>query len=117
MTRPNTPKTRFDLVSPGIGRISGGLATFILGGVVWGVGTLGDWPMLRQMGLTSLVMGALLMSLGGFQVWRGSQARTRRIMCPHCKEENRVLADVTQFTCFNCERPLRAAPPARARQG
>lgn len=117
MTRPSAPKTRFDLVSPGIGRISGGLVTGVLGGVVWGLGTLVDLPMVRQMGLTSLIMGAMLMGLGGFQVWRGSQARTRRILCPHCKEENRVLADVTQFPCFNCERPLRAAPPSRSRPG
>ena len=115
MARSDAPKTRFDLVSPGIGRISGGLVTLVIGAIVWGAGTLLDWPLIRQMGATSLVMGGLLAALGGFQVWSGTRARTRRIQCPHCREENRILHHVTQFACFNCERPLRAGVPPRSR--
>ena len=44
MAGPNDPKTRFDLVSPGIGKASGGLVTFLLGLVTLGIGFAMDLP-------------------------------------------------------------------------
>lgn len=110
MASPNEPKTRFDLVSPGIGRISGGLVMLVLGLLTLGIGFGLDVELMRQMGLTMTMMALVLVGYGGFKVYTGIGAKTRSIKCPQCGEVNQILQDVTTFPCFNCEKPLKIAP-------
>ncbi|HEY9855479.1 MAG TPA: DUF2614 family zinc ribbon-containing protein [Stenomitos sp.] len=107
MASPNEPKTRFDLVSPGIGRISGGIVMLVLGLVTLGVGMALDVDLMRQMGLTMVLMALVLAGYGAFRVYTGIGAKTRSIKCPQCGEVNQILQDVTSFPCFNCEKPLK----------
>lgn len=110
MASPNEPKTRFDLVSPGIGRISGGLVMLVLGLITLGAGMALDLELLRQMGLTMTLMALFLAGYGAFKVYTGIGAKTRSIKCPQCGEVNQILQDVTTFPCFNCEKPLKIGP-------
>lgn len=107
MAGPNDPKTRFDLVSPGIGKASGGLVTFLLGLVTLGIGFAMDLAFIKQAGLTMTVMGFMLLAYGVVRVFMGMEAKTRSVKCPHCGETNQILANVTSFPCFKCEKPLK----------
>lgn len=104
---PPEPKTRFDLVSPGIGRIAGGIVLVLLGLLALGLGFGMDNSFLRQAGLTFTIMALLLAGYGAFTVYMGSGARTRAVKCPYCGEINQVLAKVTSFPCFKCEKPVK----------
>lgn len=107
MADPNEPKTRFDIVSPGIGRASGGIVTLLIGMGVTGSGFAMDIPFLRDAGLTMTMTGVILVAYGAFRVYRGIGAQTRSIKCPSCGEVNQVLAKVTSFNCFKCDKPLK----------
>lgn len=107
MANSNEPKTRFDIVSPGIGRASGGLVTLLLGLGTLGAGFATEISFLRQAGLTMTMMGVILVGYGAFRVYTGIGAKTRSLKCPSCGEVNQVLAKVTSFNCFNCEKPLK----------
>ncbi len=109
MASPNEPKTRFDLVSPGIGRISGGIVMLVLGLLTLGIGFGLDVELMRQMGLTMTLMALVLVGYGAFRVYTGIGAKTRSIKCPQCGEVNQILQDVTSFPCFNCEKSLKIA--------
>ncbi|MBO9542783.1 hypothetical protein J7643_19520 [bacterium] len=107
MANSDEPKTRFDLVSPGVGRVSGGLVTLVLGLGVLGLGFgLGN-EFLRQAGITMTLMALFLMGYGAFKIFTGVGAKTRQIKCPSCGEVNQILQQVTSFPCFNCEKPLK----------
>lgn len=110
MATPDQPKTRFDLVSPGIGRISGGLVMLVLGLVTLGVGMGLDVELMRQMGLTMTLMALVLAGYGAWRVYTGIGAKTRSIKCPQCGEVNQILQDVTTFPCFSCEKTLKIGP-------
>ena len=107
MAKSNEPKTRFDLVSPGIGRTFGGIVTLLIGLVTLGVGFFMDIPFLRQAGITMTALGVILVGYGILRVYTGMGAKTRSVKCPNCGEVNQVLAKVTSFNCFNCEKPLK----------
>lgn len=104
---PERPKTRFDLVSPGIGRISGGIVTLLLGLLTLAIGAFAGINFLFQAGLTMTLMAAVLIGYGALRVYTGIGAKTRSVKCPACGEVNQVLADVTSFPCFNCDKPLK----------
>lgn len=107
MANSNEPKTRFDIVSPGIGRVSGGVVTLLIGLGTLGAGFFLEVPFLRQAGLTMTMMGLILVGYGLIRVYTGIGAQTRSVKCPSCGEVNQVLAKVTSFDCFNCEKPLK----------
>lgn len=107
METPNEPKTRFDLVSPGIGRISGGVVTLVLGLGALALGFLTGLEFLKQAGMTMTLMGLMLVGYGALRVYTGIGAKTRQVKCPHCGEVNQILAKVTSFPCFSCEKPLK----------
>lgn len=101
------PKTRFDLVSPGIGRIAGAVVLLLLGVGVLVLSYFMDNEFLRQMGFTFTLMALLLAGYGAYTVMSGSGARTRPVKCPYCGEINQVLAKVTSFPCFKCDKPVK----------
>lgn len=107
MANSNEPKTRFDLVSPGVGRISGGVVTLVLGLGVMGLGFGLGIEFLRQAGVTMTLMALCLVGYGAFKIYTGMSARTRQIKCPNCGEVNQILQQVTSFPCFSCEKPLK----------
>lgn len=101
MGQSGKAKTRFDLVSSGFGKITGGIVQLILGGIL-----LFFW---RDLGLTLLLVGVIMLAWGGFSILTGAQAPQKEIKCPQCGETNALLADVKEFTCYNCQKPLKLA--------
>lgn len=101
MSESGKPKTRFDLVSSGFGKITGGLVQLILGVIL-----LFFQP---QLGLTLILVGVILLGWGVFGIMFGAHAPQKEIKCPQCGEPNALLADVKDFTCYNCKKPLKLA--------
>lgn len=101
MAESGKPKTRFDLVSSGFGKITGGIVQLILGIIL-----LFFW---RDLGLTLILVGVIMLGWGGFGIMFGAQAPQKEIKCPQCGEANALLADVKDFTCYNCKKPLKLA--------
>jgi hypothetical protein len=100
LAQSTEPKTRFDIVSKGVGLIAGGLMMIIIGIVV-------SLTLRNEFGLSMLIMGVCFGGYGAFQIYRGMEARTKQITCPHCGEPNQILSEVKSFTCFQCEKPLK----------
>jgi len=93
------PKTRLDLVSGGIGRLAGGLTQLVLGLIaVW------FW---RDLGLALIFLGLIFLGHGVWRIVSGASAPQKEIKCPHCGEGNTLLADVKEFGCYNCGKPLK----------
>lgn len=100
MAQSTEPKTRFDIVSKGVGLIAGGLMMIVIGIVV-------SLTLRNEFGVSMLLMGACFGGYGGFQIYKGMEARTKTITCPHCGEVNEVLHQVKAFTCIACDKPLK----------
>lgn len=116
MAHSTEPKTRFDIVSTGVGLIAGGVMMLVIGIVV-------SLTLRNEFGLSMLLMGACFGGFGGYKIYKGMEARTKSITCPHCGEENQILSEVKSFTCFQCEKPLKlvaqrpASSPGPRRRG
>jgi hypothetical protein len=93
------PKTRLDLVGGGIGKISGGLVMLVIGLV-----TVFFW---QNIGQSLLICGGVFLAWGIWGVVSGVKAPQKEIRCPHCGEGNTLLSDVKDFTCYNCQKPLK----------
>lgn len=100
MAQSTEPKTRFDIVSKGVGLIAGGLMMIVIGVVV-------SLTLRNEFGLSMLLMGACFAAYGGYQIYKGMEARTKSITCPHCGEVNQILTQVKAFECYACEKPLK----------
>lgn len=96
------PRTRFDLVSRGIGRVTGGVVLWLIGGVLY----------LAQPSAAAgmLAFGTCLLALGGWEIAKGRQAAQRSVGCPGCGTRNDVLSQVETFACYQCGKPLRLPP-------
>ncbi|MEB3299129.1 MAG: hypothetical protein VKO21_06550 [Candidatus Sericytochromatia bacterium] len=97
-----SPRTRFDLVSRGLGRVAGAVTLFLLGGVLYlfqPSAASGMW-----------LFGVFLLALGVREIIQGRSAAQRSVGCPGCGTRNDVLADAVTFTCYKCGKSLRLPP-------
>lgn len=101
MEQSGKAKTRFDLVSSGFGKIAGGIVQLVIGIIA-----LFFW---RDLGLTLILVGVIMLGWGGFGILSGAQAAQKEIKCPQCGETNALLSDVKEFDCYNCKKPLKLA--------
>ena len=96
---PNRPKNRLGIISPGIGRLASALVILILGVIALFFN--------RQYGLTLISMALMFGAWGGVILYRGLNARQKSITCPHCGQRNDVLAEIREFNCFSCNKPIK----------
>lgn len=98
----SAPRTRFDLVSRGMGRVAGGVVLWLIGGVLY----------LAQPSAAAgmLVFGTCLLALGAWEIMKGRQAAQRSVGCPGCGTRNDVLSEIETFACYQCGKALRLPP-------
>ncbi|MBU6428221.1 MAG: transposase [Cyanobacteria bacterium REEB65] len=96
---PNVPKNRLGLISPGIGRLASALI-FMLGGLI-------ALFFNRQVAQSLLLLALMFVVWGGYRVYRGVTAPHKEIECPQCGRTNEVLAQVREFSCLHCGKPMK----------
>ncbi|HBN07551.1 MAG TPA: hypothetical protein DD435_02520 [Cyanobacteria bacterium UBA8530] len=97
------PKTRFEIVSKGVGMLSGSAFCLLLGGILFLAGV-------SQYALTIALMGCAFLVVGLFQIFGGLNLRTKSFKCPTCQTQNEVLAGVSEFPCKDCGKPIFLRP-------
>lgn len=92
------PKTRFEIVSKGVGALSGGIMCLFVGLILFFFSP--------QYAYTIWAMALFMLGMGILDIFGGVNMRTKTFKCPTCKADNEVLRDVTSFPCKECGKPI-----------